>query len=157
MSFFSSPLAPPLAIGSPLPEKNVTLHDGTQASLVSLAGGPRTLFYFFPKAGTPVCTAQACSFRDEAQDLADLELTVLGISGDSPAALARFREKRSLPFSLISDEEGELASAFGVSRLLGWPARKSFLFQGGHLVWKDTQPSPGKQVAKIRQAILMNP
>ena len=78
-----------------------------------LAQGP-VLVYFYPKASTPGCTVQACGLRDSREDLSELNVTVLGISPDPVAKLARFSDKQSLNFSLLSDEDHAIADAFGV-------------------------------------------
>ena len=75
--------------------------------------GP-VLVYFYPKASTPGCTVQACGLRDSMTALNDLKVTVLGISPDPVAKLARFAQKQELNFSLLSDEDHAIADAFGV-------------------------------------------
>lgn len=78
-----------------------------------LTQGP-VLVYFYPKASTPGCTVQACGLRDSRENLDDLKVTVLGISPDPVAKLARFSDKQALNFSLLSDEDHAIADAFGV-------------------------------------------
>ena len=78
-----------------------------------LKTGP-VLVYFYPKASTPGCTVQACGLRDSMTELNDLKVTVLGISPDPVAKLARFAQKQELNFSLLSDEDHAIADAFGV-------------------------------------------
>jgi len=81
---------------------------------VKLAGfkGRKVLVYFYPKADTPGCTAQACGLRDIAPQLGDT--AVVGISPDKPAAQKRFDDKYSLGFPLLSDPDHAVAEAFGV-------------------------------------------
>lgn len=69
--------------------------------------------YFYPAAMTPGCTTQACDFRDSLSSLQAAGLTVLGVSPDSPAKLARFRERDGLTFPLLSDENREVMTAYG--------------------------------------------
>jgi peroxiredoxin Q/BCP len=78
-----------------------------------LSQGP-VLVYFYPKAATPGCTVQACGLRDSQTELNNLNVTVLGISPDAVAKLARFSDKQALNFSLLSDEDHAIADAFGV-------------------------------------------
>ena len=78
-----------------------------------LSKGP-VLVYFYPKASTPGCTVQACGLRDCQVELDNLDVTVLGISPDPVAKLARFSDKQALNFSLLSDEDHAIADAFGV-------------------------------------------
>ncbi|NMH67058.1 thioredoxin-dependent thiol peroxidase [Shewanella salipaludis] len=78
-----------------------------------LSRGP-VLVYFYPKAMTPGCTVQACGLRDSKPDLDSLQVTVLGISPDPVARLAKFADKHQLNFPLLSDEDHAIADAFGV-------------------------------------------
>jgi len=81
---------------------------------LSAFGGHKVLVYFYPKAGTPVCTRQACAVRDAAPDLERLGLIVLGISPDPPEKQQRFDEKHRLGFPLLSDVKHDVARAYGV-------------------------------------------
>jgi thioredoxin-dependent peroxiredoxin len=101
-----------LAPGDPAPDFTLSDADGQQVSLASLRG-QRVIVYFYPAAMTPGCTKQACDFRDSEQSLAAAGLAVLGISPDSPARLARFREKESLNFPLLSDPDHATGEAYG--------------------------------------------
>ena len=101
-----------LAPGDPAPDFTLSDADGNQVSLASLRGR-RVIVYFYPAAMTPGCTTQACDFRDSEQSLAAAGLAVLGISPDSPARLAKFREKESLNFPLLSDPDHATGEAYG--------------------------------------------
>jgi peroxiredoxin Q/BCP len=74
--------------------------------------GRRVLVFFYPKADTPGCTAQACGLRDVSGQIGDT--AVLGISPDAPKKQAKFDEKYGLGFPLLADEEHTVAEAFGV-------------------------------------------
>ncbi|QPB43180.1 thioredoxin-dependent thiol peroxidase [Rodentibacter haemolyticus] len=76
--------------------------------------GKKVLVYFYPKALTPGCTTQACGLRDTKKELEDLGVVILGISPDSPKKLAQFAEKKALNFTLLSDEDHQVAEQFGV-------------------------------------------
>lgn len=76
--------------------------------------GKKVLVYFYPKALTPGCTTQACNLRDYKTELDNLNVVILGISPDSPEKLAKFQEKKALNFTLLSDENHEIAEQFGV-------------------------------------------
>ncbi len=82
---------------------------------VSLSGfsGQRVVVFFYPKAMTPGCTAEACDFRDSYQELLAAGVAVVGVSPDPPEALAAFREKENLPFPLLSDGDHAVAEAYG--------------------------------------------
>jgi thioredoxin-dependent peroxiredoxin len=86
--------------------------DGKQVSLSSLRG-QQVIVYFYPAAMTPGCTKEACDFRDSLQSLAAAGVTVLGISPDAPAKLARFRDRDSLNFPLLSDPDHAVEQAYG--------------------------------------------
>jgi peroxiredoxin Q/BCP len=75
--------------------------------------GSRLVVYFYPAAMTPGCTKQACDFRDNLGLLSDAGVAVVGISPDSPAKLAKFRDKESLSFPLLSDPDHEVLAAYG--------------------------------------------
>ncbi|MGW4633118.1 peroxiredoxin [Nocardia sp. NPDC004415] len=93
---------------------------GTARSLDGLlADGPLVLF-FYPAANTPVCTAEACHFRDLSAEFAALGATCVGISTDSVDVQAGFATKQRLDYPVLSDSDGAVAAAFGVKRgLLG--------------------------------------
>src|SRR5262249_39903226 len=75
--------------------------------------GQKVIIYFYPAAMTPGCTKQACDFRDSRNELSGAGFAVLGISPDSPARLARFREKEGLTFPLLSDTGRSVLEAYG--------------------------------------------
>ncbi len=83
--------------------------------------GKQLVLYFYPKDNTPGCTAQACSLRDDYQNLIDNGISVVGVSVDSEESHIKFIEKYSLPFPLISDTEKELVQKFGV-----WQEKNTF-------------------------------
>lgn len=70
--------------------------------------------YFYPAAMTGGCTKQACNYRDVKQELADLGAEVIGVSGDTPEGQALFKRAHGLNFTLLADEDGAVARAFGV-------------------------------------------
>ena len=76
--------------------------------------GKKVLVYFYPKALTPGCTTQACGLRDAKRELEKLGVVILGISTDAPKKLAQFVEKKALNFTLLSDEDHQVAEQFGV-------------------------------------------
>lgn len=75
--------------------------------------GHRVIVYFYPAAGTPGCTKQACDFRDNLATFNDADVTVLGISPDKPAKLATFRADQGLTFPLLSDSDRSVMQAYG--------------------------------------------
>lgn len=101
-----------LAPGDVAPDFTLPDADGNEVSLSSLRG-QRVVVYFYPAAMTPGCTTQACDFRDSLASLAAAGIAVLGISPDSPAKLAKFRDRDSLNFPLLSDPKREVLEAYG--------------------------------------------
>jgi peroxiredoxin Q/BCP len=95
------------------PDFTLTNDKGESVSLSDFRG-KRVLIFFYPKAGTSGCTAQACGFRDAFPKIDAAGATVIGISPDKPAALAKWRAKENLPFVLLSDPDHKIAEAFGV-------------------------------------------
>lgn len=101
-----------LAPGDEAPDFTLSDADGNPVSLSSLRG-QRVIVYFYPAAMTPGCTKQACDFTESMPDLEKVGLAVLGISPDAPAKLARFREKESITFPLLSDPDKAVLTAYG--------------------------------------------
>ena len=101
-----------LAPGDEAPDFTLPDADGKDVSLSSLRG-QRVIIYFYPAAMTPGCTKQACDFRDSLASLAAAGFAVLGISPDSPAKLAKFRDRDGLNFPLLSDEKRAVLGAYG--------------------------------------------
>ena len=101
-----------LAPGDPAPDFTLPDADGNQVSLSALRG-QRVIIYFYPAAMTPGCTKESCDFRDSKSDLSDAGFTVLGISPDAPAKLAKFRDKEGLTFPLLSDPDRAVLEAYG--------------------------------------------
>ena len=92
--------------------------------------GKWVVVYFYPKDETPGCTTEACNFRDEIYRIRALNTAVLGISLDSVESHARFAENHGLPFPLLSDADGEVATRYGcLTKFMGMTvaARHTFL------------------------------
>src|SRR3954451_25161368 len=98
--------AEPLAVGATAPTPAAVDENGQPVHFAQLYAQGLTLVYFYPKASTPGCTAQACSLRDSIADLKTAGVTVIGVSHDKPAAQKKFKEKNQLPFTLVADQEG---------------------------------------------------
>jgi thioredoxin-dependent peroxiredoxin len=101
-----------LAPGDEAPDFTLPDADGNLVSLSKLRG-QRVIVYFYPAAMTPGCTKEACDFTAAMPDLTAAGTTVLGISPDSPAKLAQFREKEHLTFPLLSDPDRAVLNAYG--------------------------------------------
>jgi len=76
--------------------------------------GKKVVLYFYPKADTPGCTVEACEFRDQSKKFAGKDAVIIGISPDAVKSQAKFKDKFSLPFTLLCDVDKEAAQAYGV-------------------------------------------
>ena len=87
------------------------------------------VIYFYPKNFAPDCIEEACGFRDHYEAFTSFGAEVIGISGDSVGSHARFKKRYKLPFTFLSDDEGELQQLFGVrSELFGLlPGRETYV------------------------------
>jgi peroxiredoxin Q/BCP len=101
-----------LSPGDPAPDFELTTDTGGTLRLADLAG-KRVVLYAYPAAMTPGCTTQACDFRDSLSSLKAAGLEVVGISPDSPAKLATFRDRDGLNFPLVSDPDKSVLTAYG--------------------------------------------
>jgi len=102
-----------LAVGKKAPKLTGTLHDGSSFSLADLRGGAVVL-YFYPKDQTPGCTNEAHDFRDLYAQFREHGCEIVGVSRDSAASHAKFRDKQALPFPLVADTDETWCNAFGV-------------------------------------------
>lgn len=105
-----------IEIGEHVPDFTLPASNGKNVSLSDLRGR-KVVLYFYPKNMTPGCTDEACSFRDSHARLEQAGAVVIGISPDPLKSHAKFIEKHSLPFLLLSDEEHTVSTLFGVWQL----------------------------------------
>lgn len=146
--------ANPLEVGAAAPDITAKNQDGKDVNFADVYVKGPTLVYFYPKADTPGCTAQACSLRDSYVDLRKDDLTILGVSADTPEAQKKFQEKYEIPFELIADEKGEVAKAFGVpSRVGKFHARQSFIVKDGKIVWSSLKAQTKGAAEEIQKAL----
>jgi peroxiredoxin Q/BCP len=101
--------------GTKAPDFTLPTHDGGELKLSSLKGAP-VILYFYPKDDTPGCTKEACGFRDAAAAFQAHGAVVLGVSRDSAASHAKFRDKYALPFTLLVDADHAIAETYGAWR-----------------------------------------
>lgn len=115
-----------LKVGDIAPDFSRPDHNGT---MVRLSGfrGRWVVVFFYPKAHTPACTAEACNFRDAHVRFAAAGAVVIGISSDGLPKLRDFHDKYTLPYALVSDD-GSIRRAWGVPRFLGFfPGRVTYV------------------------------
>ncbi len=103
-----------LKLGNMAPVLTLLNQAEEKVSLKDFRGKSAVVLYFYPKAMTPGCTAQACGLRDSKKQLAKLGAVALGISPDPVKRLAKFEEKESLNFDLLADEDHSVADKYGV-------------------------------------------
>jgi len=109
-----------LAEGDPAPDFTLTSDSGEAVTLSSFRGKPVVL-YFYPKDDTPGCTTQASGIRDVYADFRERGAEVLGVSPDDEDSHVKFKEKYSLPFTLLADPGHEVAEEYGV-----WKERNKY-------------------------------
>ena len=143
----------PLAVGDAAPDVATHDEEGHRVQLGNLYGENLTFIFFYPKAGTPGCTAQACSVREDFEELQQSGVKVFGVSADTPKAQRRFKARFRLPFTLLADYDRAVADAFGVPMLLGMTRRQSFLIRHGRIVWRDLHASTSNQAKDVLRAL----
>jgi peroxiredoxin Q/BCP len=104
-----------VTINSGIPAPDFSLPDeNNKIRRLSEYRGRPVVLYFYPKDDTPGCTTEACNFRDDYSAYVNADLVVLGVSPDTPKSHAKFKEKYSLPFSLLADDEHKICDLYGV-------------------------------------------
>jgi peroxiredoxin Q/BCP len=103
---------PTLEIGDRAPDFSLPSQDGKTVSLADFRGKNTVVLFFYPKDESPICTKEACSFRDAYEDFVKAGAAVIGISSDSAESHQRFAEHHRLPFLLLADTDGSLRKAF---------------------------------------------
>ena len=107
-------------VGKAAPQFTLQNEKGEQVSLTDFKG-KHVVLYFYPKDMTPGCTTEACDFRDAYEDFSSLNAVILGVSMDDANRHTKFIDKHGLPFSLLVDDNHEVAEAYGV-----WVLKKNF-------------------------------
>ena len=130
------------AAGDPAPAIALPDETGTIRRLADQRGR-WTLIYFYPEDDTPGCTTEACQFRDLHEAIHDEGAEVWGISPDGSASHRRFREKFSLPFTLLSDEDHAAATAYGA-----WGLKKSYGRESMGIIRSSFLVAPDGRVAR---------
>jgi peroxiredoxin Q/BCP len=102
-----------LKVGDKVPSFSVKDQDGNTINLSDYSG-KKLIVFFYPKANTPGCTAEACNLRDNYGSLQEQGYELLGVSADSAQKQSNFKNKYDFPFPLLADEDREVISAFGV-------------------------------------------
>ncbi|KAF1802518.1 alkyl hydroperoxide reductase/ thiol specific antioxidant/ Mal allergen, partial [Mucor lusitanicus] len=109
---------------------NLTLKDqhDQDVNLADRIGKSTIVLFFYPKDSTFVCTKEACAFRDRFEEIQKLGAEIIGVSADSVKSHEQFASKQKLPYTLLSDTEGQLRTAYQVPKLLfGFPQRTTYV------------------------------
>jgi len=129
-----------LSAGDKVPDFKATDQDGNVVSLSDYAG-KKLIVFFYPRANTPGCTAEACNLRDHYEALQQAGYSLLGVSADSEKKQANFRNKYDFPFPLLADEDRTVIETFGVwgpkkfmGREFDGIHRKTFIIDGNGVV-----------------------
>lgn len=113
-----------LDVGDVAPEFDQLDQTGERLVLSELLAEGELILYFYPADFTPVCTAEACMFRDNFTDLEDVGVRVVGVSPQDEKSHQKFANTHELPFSLLPDVDKALIKAFGVTGPLGMGVRR---------------------------------
>lgn len=117
-----------LAVGDRAPDFTATTHDGRTIRLSDYVGKRALVLFFYPKDGTPICTKEACAFRDSYEQFTAIGADVIGVSSDSESSHRDFASRYRLSFPLISDQDGSLRQAFRVPSTMGLlPGRVTYV------------------------------
>jgi len=147
-----------LKAGERAPEFTLPDETGKDRSLTELLGPGAIIPYFYPADFTPGCTRQACTLRDLHSDIERAGLRLVGVSPQSAESHARFRDKYSLPFVLLSDQDKAVIKMYGVDGPLGIGVRRaSFLIDGGRRI-RDAVLADfmiGRHADFVRKAVML--
>lgn len=111
--------------GQNAPDFELHNQNGETVALADLLTSGELILYFYPADFTPVCTAEACVFRDNYSGIAELGKQIVGISPQSVDSHSRFAEKYELPFPILSDTSKKVIRAYGVDGPLGFGVRRA--------------------------------
>lgn len=145
--------ADPIDVGAKAPVASAVDQNGQTVDLGQLYQGGLVLVYFYPKADTPGCTAEACSLRDAYEALTTKGIKVVGVSVDDVGSQKAFAEKYKLPFTLLADPGHKIINGFGVPLRVGHASRQSFLIKDGVVVWRDLKASTKQQADDVLAAV----
>jgi peroxiredoxin Q/BCP len=147
--------ADPLAVGAPAPNLTAVDQNGAPVHFADIYAKGITLVYFYPKAGTSGCTAEACSLRDDYDKLQAQGLQIIGVSRDTTASQKNFQDKYKLPFTLVADTDGKVAAAFGVPMMgiLPLASRQSFIVKDGKIAWTSLHAKTKESAQEVQTAL----
>jgi peroxiredoxin Q/BCP len=147
--------ASPVSVGEPAPQVVAQDQDGKPVKFEDVYAKGMTLVYFYPKAFTGGCTAEACSLRDSYERLSGQGLQIIGVSRDTSARQKEFQTSNKIPFMLIGDPNGDVAKAFGVPSIpvLDLDSRMSFIVKDGKVAWSSLNAQTSGSAAEVQKAL----
>ena len=124
-----------IRVGDRAPDFSATTQDGSTLRLGDYLGQKALVLFFCPRDNSPICTKEACSFRDSYEQFVEAGAEVIGVSSDSPDNHRAFAKQYRLSFPLISDQGGALRKLFGVPFALGLlPGRSTYVIDKAGIV-----------------------
>lgn len=125
----------PINVGDLAPDFSVVASNGQKVTLSEFRGKQSVVLFFYPGDNTPICTKEACSFRDAYEDFLKLGAVVIAISADSNETHQKFAAEKKLPFLMIADQDNALRKLFGVSNVMFlFPRRITYLIDRDGIV-----------------------
>ena len=118
LTIFTFNIQAEISINEPAPHFEL-LDQNNKLHKLSDYSGKWLVLYFYPKDGTPGCTTEACSFRDDIYHIRESKAEVIGVSTDNVESHAEFAKKYSLPFALLSDKDAVVAKSYGAAWKIG--------------------------------------
>jgi thioredoxin-dependent peroxiredoxin len=143
-------------VGDRAPDFALPSQEGKLISLADFRGKSALVLFFYPKDESPICTKEACSFRDAYEDFTKAGAAVIGVSSDSAESHQTFAAHHRLPFLLLSDTDGSLRKAFGVPKTLGiLPGRVTYVIDKEGIVRLifNSQLAAGEHVAEALKIV----
>ena len=124
-----------LRIGDTAPDFQLKDQSGSIVSLDQIAANGDLILYFYPADFSPVCTAEACAFRDSYEGVSSIGAQIVGVSPQSVDSHRRFSTRFSIPFPLLSDPHKKLIGAYGVDGPFGFGVRRAtFLIDSSKII-----------------------
>lgn len=148
-----------LQVGDAAPEFKVLTDAGEEFDLADHKN-EKIILYFYPRADTPGCTIESCSFRDAVKKFTKKGVTVLGVSPDTTKAQAKFKEKFDLNFTLLADADKDIANKYGVmkeknmygKKVMG-VARTTFVIENGKIAKIFHNVKPEGHAEEVLEAL----
>lgn len=155
LTFMGLAHAEKVSVGQQAPLFTLHAQDGSTLNLASRQGTGWTVLYFYPKAGTPGCTTQACAFRDAIQVIRNENADVFGISTDDVEDLQKFHKAHQLTFTLLSDPDAKVTEAYGVKMPIVTAAKRWTFILDPSLVIRqiDDDVDPAMDAMRVAKAL----